>query len=287
MATLDPATLKWTEVGSKGKSDFNAEEGWTLMPDGSVLTYDVRHAPHSERYIPAKQEWVSAGSTRSSTCTRHTKARVFPTEAVATLLPARLDLESFVLTGRFRHWRLLGFRKRARAYGDLLSSDGKWTAGPDFPNGDAAGDSYAVLLPSGHVLVAGLSGALYEWDGTKLTDEPVGGVAPLLILPTGETICIGSYVALYTSPGKPSASWAPVITTYPHTVTHAARTRFPAKQFNGLSQAAAFGDGVSDRYQLSPGTGHEQTPPSTFLLQNARSQHHGVATGSRDRFYSL
>ena len=55
MATLDPATLTWTEVGSKGKSDFDAEEGWTLMPDGSILTYDVKHAPHSERYIPAKQ----------------------------------------------------------------------------------------------------------------------------------------------------------------------------------------------------------------------------------------
>ena len=48
MAVLDPATLKWTAVGSAGKSDFNAEEGWTLMPNGTVLTYDVKNNPNSE-----------------------------------------------------------------------------------------------------------------------------------------------------------------------------------------------------------------------------------------------
>ena len=63
MAELDPATLQWTAMGSSGKSDFNAEEGWTLMPDGTVLTADVLTNPNSERYIPSMQEWVSDGST--------------------------------------------------------------------------------------------------------------------------------------------------------------------------------------------------------------------------------
>jgi hypothetical protein len=121
-------------------------------------------------------------------------------------------------------------------------TDGKWTVGPDFPNNDNAGDSYAVLLPNGHVLVLGNSGSLYEWDGTNLTLEPVGGVAPILVLPTGETICISSYVAVYTSSGKYSAAWAPVITTYPHAVTRGSTYKISGKQFNGLSQAAAFGD---------------------------------------------
>ncbi|HSM99805.1 MAG TPA: hypothetical protein VLS52_02215, partial [Rudaea sp.] len=35
IAELDPATLTWTELGSSGKADFNAEEGWTLLPDGT------------------------------------------------------------------------------------------------------------------------------------------------------------------------------------------------------------------------------------------------------------
>src|SRR5271167_1360342 len=63
MAELDPATLQWTAMGSSGKADWNAEEGWTLMPDGTVLTADVLDNPNSERYIPSLQEWVSDGST--------------------------------------------------------------------------------------------------------------------------------------------------------------------------------------------------------------------------------
>jgi hypothetical protein len=63
IAELDPATLTWKELSDTGKNDRNAEEGWTLMPDGSVLTYDVTKAPHSERYIESEQKWVSAGST--------------------------------------------------------------------------------------------------------------------------------------------------------------------------------------------------------------------------------
>ena len=63
MAILDPATLAWTEVSSAGKHDENAEEGWTLMPDGSVLTVDVKGNPISEKYIPSMSEWVTAGKT--------------------------------------------------------------------------------------------------------------------------------------------------------------------------------------------------------------------------------
>jgi hypothetical protein len=280
MATLDPTTLKWTEVGSKGKSDFNAEEGWTLMPDGSILTYDVRHAPHSERYIPSKQEWVSAGSTivdlhvpYEGSCLPYGGGCYPPPGEVG---PGILRPDGTVFaTG---------------AYSDLGSgpghtaiyhpSTGKWTVGPDFPNGDAAGDSYAVLLPSGHVLVAGLSGALYEWDGTKLTDEPVSGLAPLLILPTGEAICIGNYVAVYTSPGKPSASWAPVITTYPHTITHGTTYKISGKQFNGLSQAAAFGDEfqTATNYPLVRVTNNASKHVFYFKTHDHSTM--GVATGS-------
>ena len=64
IAALDPKTLAWTELSNGGKKDFNAEEGWTLMPDGTVLTYDVKAAPHAERYNPATQSWTSLGSNR-------------------------------------------------------------------------------------------------------------------------------------------------------------------------------------------------------------------------------
>ena len=39
---LDPKTLKWTSLSAKGKKDFNAEEGWTLLANGTILTADVK-----------------------------------------------------------------------------------------------------------------------------------------------------------------------------------------------------------------------------------------------------
>ncbi|HEY6459793.1 MAG TPA: hypothetical protein VIY73_06565, partial [Polyangiaceae bacterium] len=39
-AVLDPATLTWTAFGS-GKADINDEEGWTLLPNGDLLTVDT------------------------------------------------------------------------------------------------------------------------------------------------------------------------------------------------------------------------------------------------------
>jgi hypothetical protein len=126
--------------------------------------------------------------------------------------------------------------------GKKPTDPGTWTAGPDFPSGDAAGDSYAALLTNGHVLVEGNSGTLYEFDGTNFTSGPsIGpGYISLIPLPTGEILVGGSQV--YTSKGSYSAAWAPSITTYPTSVTRGSTYKISGRQFNGLSQAAAFGD---------------------------------------------
>ncbi|MEJ0049429.1 MAG: hypothetical protein WDN04_27495 [Rhodospirillales bacterium] len=42
---------------------------------------------------------------------------------------------------------------------------GTWAAGPDFPAGEDAGDSFAALLPTGNVLVESEIGRLYEFNG--------------------------------------------------------------------------------------------------------------------------
>ena len=72
------------------------------------------------------------------------------------------------------------------------TTTGKWTAGPDFPNGDNAGDSFATLEPSGNVLVFGVSGTVYEWNGSTFTQ--VNGISyggPPLLLPTGQVMVLG------------------------------------------------------------------------------------------------
>jgi hypothetical protein len=97
------------------------------------------------------------------------------------------------------------------------------------------------LLPNGHVLVLGFV-ALYDFDVTKLTADPVGPVGPILVLPTGQVIVEGNVVAVYNEKGTYQQSWAPAITIFPKTVARGSTYKISGQQFNGLSQAAAFGD---------------------------------------------
>ena len=92
------------------------------------------------------------------------------------------------------------------------------------------------------MLIEGNSGNLYEFDGSKLKAGPFIGIGyiSLIPLPTGEVLVGGSGV--YTSTGKYSSSWAPMIKTYPSSVTRGSTYKISGRQFNGLSQAAAFGD---------------------------------------------
>ena len=63
MAAIDPSTMTWTALTTTGKNDFNAEEGWTLMPDGTFLTVDVKDSPNFSRSSsPASPSFLSTAS---------------------------------------------------------------------------------------------------------------------------------------------------------------------------------------------------------------------------------
>jgi len=287
MAVLDPATLQWTAVGSAGKSDFNAEEGWTLLPDGSLLTVDVKNAPNSERYVPSAGtgigKWISAGSTVVDLHSPGTGCLVYgggcynPPGEVG---PAVLRPDGTVFATGSKSAAGPG-HTAVYAPPAIPTDPGTWTAGPDFPNNDNAGDSFAVLLPSGHVLVEGNSGTLYEYDGQKLTPgDHVASGSSLLVLPSGEVIVGGATVQVYTSSGQPSAAWAPTVTTFSASVTRGATYSISGTQFNGLSQAAGFGDEeeTATNYPLV-----RITNLATLHVVYARTHGHStmaVATGS-------
>jgi len=280
MAELDPSTMTWTEVSSKGKADFNAEEGWTLMPDGSLLTYDVKDNPNSESYSPATGKWTSLGSTVANLqappccdCVTYPPKNkcYFPPGEVgpAILMPNG----SVFATGGLHQGDTAGHTA-------IYTPGSGWAAGPDFSNHDDAGDNFASLLTNGHVLVQGSSGTLYEFDGTHLTAEPVnGGGNSLMILPTGQVLVGGAEV--YSSTGTYQASWQPAITSAPSTVTRGSSYQISGTQFNGLSQANAFGDELetSTNYPLvritNNGTGH------VFYARTHDHSTMGVATGSQ------
>lgn len=287
MAELDPSTLQWTAMASMGKSDFNAEEGWTLLPDGSILTVDVKNAPNSERYIPSMQTWITAGNTPEDLhspgggeCLSYGPNNSLCYYPPGEIGPAMLRPDGTVFATGSNSTAGPG-HTAIYTPPSILTDAGSWTAGPDFPGNDNAGDSFAVLLTSGNVLVEGVSGTLYEFDGQTLTSNgQVSSGSSLLVLPTGEVIVGGPTVQLYTSAGQPAASWAPTITTFPASVTRGSTYVISGTQFNGLSQAAAFGDEeqTATNYPLVRIT--NQASSHVFYARTHDHGTMGVATGS-------
>jgi hypothetical protein len=290
-AYLDPKTLQWTIVGTTGKADFNAEEGWTLLPDGTVLTADVKNAPDSEIYNPTAGTWTTAGSTivdlhspsPYKSCLKYGPKKYECYLPPGEIGPAILRPDGTVFaTGSGSGPNGSGVGHTA-IYHFSGSKAGTWSVGPDFPNGDNAGDSYAVLLPSGNVLVFGVSGTLYEFNGTTFT--ATGGETGFpLLLPTGQVMMLGNTVNLYTPSGKPKAAWAPAVTTVAKKLLRGKTYKITGTQFTGLSQAMAFGD----EYQTATNYPLVRiTNTKTKHIFYAMTHNHstmGVATGSMPVF---
>jgi hypothetical protein len=252
----------------------------TLLPDGSLLAVDVKAAPHTERYVLEARGWLDAGVTPSLLksppaccgCVPYgTNGCYYPPGETG---PAILRPDGTVFaTGALP-------QGQATAHTALYSpASNSWTAGPDFPDGDDAGDNFAVLLPNGRVLVQGASGSAYEFDGTNLVKQPVCTCGnSLIILPSGGVLVGGS--AVYRpSGGAIDASWRPKILGFPSIVARGTTYQISGRQFNGLSQANAFGDELmtSTNYPLVRVTNN-----ATKHVFYARSHDHstmGVATG--------
>lgn len=309
MAEFDPTTMTWTHVSSFNKDDVFAEEGLTLLPDGSVLTVNMTDYNFAQRFIPSanpsKSLWVDAGSTPvklPATDTNSAKniiydngmrvyhppgeigpailrpdGTVFNSGAACTIKGPPTDPSACVTYQPVAHTAIYD------------TKTGSWTAGPDLPHMQGAGDTWSSLLPNGNVLVQtnppGISadhlaranaryasirnGAghlvaaeaeapqlsacpptsiwrLYEFDGTKLIPEPAASMCnnqpSLLLLPTGKVMLNLNFV--YTSSGMYQPAWRPTITKfiYSNNVNPGGKYRIFGTQFNGLSQANAFGD---------------------------------------------
>lgn len=288
MAALDPKTLKWSPLTSTGKNGHMiAEEGWVLLPDGNFLTVDVKAHPKSEIYDSKTGHWINLGDTANvdlrgpqnccGNCIpygRHNQKCYDPPGETGAAV-RRPDGTIFA-TGSIPDGQSI-------AHTAIFTPSGKrgtWTAGPDFPNGDQSYDSPVSILPNGNVLVEGAnSGALYEFDGTKLNKTSYFGYGSLMPLPSGEVL-VGGY-AVYKSTGSYQQSWAPTITNVSSTLTRGQSYKISGTQFNGLNQGAAFGDefDTHTNYPLV-----RITITSTGHVFYCRTHDHstmGVATGNK------
>jgi hypothetical protein len=302
MWRLDPISLTWTSVPATGKADNFAEEGWTLLPDGDLFTIDVGNPRHAEHYDPLAAQWYSDGNTPAglTSPTGNPDGWTYgpaPVEVVggisygpgpagtyippgevgpALLLPdGRVFATGSAVSGGVAHTAIY-------TPGPTPADPGTFTAGPDFADGDSAGDASAALLPSGHVLIATASGRFYEYDGVTLSVTGALsnlGAAVILPLPNGQALVTGNVTQVYSGSGSASPAWAPTITAAPALVTRGSTYAIAGTQFNGLSQAAAIGDefNAATNYPLvritNTASGH------VFYARTHDHSSMGVATG--------
>jgi len=255
-------------TGTSTKTDLNDEEGWTLLPNGKVLTVDCytdaffhlipsypTDPTNSEIYDPQTGQWSSAGSTINT----------LTDPATAEMGPGVLRPNGTVFA--------VGSPGNTSIY---HVSSGSWSVGPRLPISPqgyqyTAQDAPGVLLPNGNVLFGvsggaeppggGYSGpplAFFEFDGHTLIPEPTIPNGPfetssavnLLPLPTGQILAAdgSTDIEIYTPEGlndddhEHEHEWAPVILSGPRTVHPGKSYELRGIRFNGMSQASMYGD---------------------------------------------
>lgn len=298
-AFLNEKTLTWTIVGS-GKFDGNDEEGYTLLPNGKVLTIDtylgVPYNPNgtnSEIFNPATKKWSSAGSTVQQLW--DSRAACGISGLTNEVGPAILRPDGTVFAGGSNTCP----GPVAGHTAIYNTATGTWSAGPDFLGGNDMADAPAAILPDGNVLIDTNPGwgnspsTFYEFDGSSFTNVGApSGINPsnteggrMLVTSTGSIMVthVGfPQVWFYTTTGTYQNSWRPTICAgcYPPVAYVNKTYKVSGTQFNGLTQGSAFGDDAQSatNYPLvqitNNATGHK------FFARTHGFSTMGVATGS-------
>lgn len=266
VASFDPSTLTFSALNPGGtKVDRNDEEGWTILPNGTVLSVDAGTVNSFEIYDPVANTWGSSGTT-----------------AGLSLPDAGGNCNSQELGPAVSRpdGTVIQFSGNPAGQNAVYTiSTNSWAAGPTFPNNDTVADGPASLLVNGHVLVLAspvcvqtspgpppvfsvfnTPSHFYEFDGTNLNDVTPsspgsnGPNAPaltsfygrMLVLPSGRVLVThrggGTDIWTYTPGSGPQSSWAPAITSAPSVIGQGQSYNISGTQFNGFSQGAAYGD---------------------------------------------
>ena len=240
-ALLNAKKLKWTATGT-GKADGNGEEGWSLLPNGDLLTVDTTDtdpAQNTEIYTPATGSWASAGTT-----------------------PAQLIGDGEVGPQVLRPDGTVFAVGATGANAIYNTASALWSSGPSFPIIEGAqygsADGPSAVVPDGQVLVAASPGVYqtpthyYLFDGDVLNpvvDPPNAANESsydifMMVLPTGQILVndrVG-YLGVYTDSGVAQSAWQPVVTNVPTRLKAGSSYTVTGTQLNGLTQGSAYGD---------------------------------------------
>jgi len=244
VALLDPATLTWTAMNRRPLVVSSTEDSWVLMPDNTIVAPSCTNPSTTWVYDIATDTWTQGQPPLGASV-------IGPGSEIG---PGLLLYDGTAF--------FLGGNQHTAVY-----SAPNWSNGPDLPDqeGQPIGvlDGPAALLVNGNILFGagfhGLDAAgnysnpsfYFEFDGAfhKTNDPPNSGCytmdTRLLLLPNGDVMFCrdndSSFFA-YQSPAVPQDTFRPVIQSCPAVVVTGTTIQVSGLQFNGLSQAVAFGD---------------------------------------------
>jgi hypothetical protein len=241
--TITNGVTSWAATGT-GKSDWNDEEGWTMLPGGNILTVDTYVsggccALGYQIYSPTTGAWTTPSNTTVVNLVDPNSLELGP----APLLPNGTVFGAGATTNNAIY----------------TISTGTWAAAPKFGGTLDIADGPAAVLPDGNALFDTSPGVFqtgskfFEWDGTKLnaTSAPPNAsidssyVGNMVVLPTGQVLFtdFSSEVEIYTPAGTPCTTCAPKISSVKATLTHGSTNNMiRGTQFNGVTQGAYYGD---------------------------------------------
>ena len=263
LEAFNPATLSFTALNPTGKADANNEEGWEILPNGTMLTVDARIQAQSEIYNPTSNTWGMPLSTivnMSDTGNLGGSIELGP----ALLRP---DGQVVAFSGNSLVQNAL-FNTATSTWSHTASLDFPLVSGQEFHY--SVKDGPAAVLPNGNVIVMGSPTDLnasdflspshfWELDFTTNTLNQVADSAHaaafasfdghFMMLPSGEALFVAfdqganQDVAVYSNGGAPQNAWRPSITSSPATFAPGSTNNaISGTLFNGLTQGSAYGD---------------------------------------------
>ena len=244
-ALLNPASLTWTVTGT-GKVDNNEESGFTLLPNGEVLTVGVTPTPdYAETYDPSSGAWSGVGTT--------------PTPVV-DVTSGEIGPQPLLPNGTVL---VVGASGPNAVYNVATQT---WSAAPSLPVIDGqqydCADAPAAVLPDGNVLIDASPGVyqapshFFVYNGStfaQVADPPNAAslhstFGYMLVLPTGQILFNDRFgqIELYNGGGSPEPSWRPVVQSVPRKLTPGHTYSMAGLQLNGLTQGSYYGDDYQD-----------------------------------------
>ena len=265
-ALLNAKTMTWTVIPGTGKNDPNDEEGWTLEPNGQVLTVDAWIPAATQLFHPASDTWAFAGNTDPA----GNPVDPFPVVEIGPQVEMPGGNVFVVGAGSSTQEPPTACTTDEPTQDALYNyKSGTWSAAPEIPaiGGEEfdSTDGPGSVLPDGNVLFdasacvynAPTHFFVYNASSNTITQIPDVPNAPndssyytrMLALPNGQVLFNdgSSDMEVYTAGGTPNPSWAPSITSLSSRGLAPGGTySVSGSQLAGLDQGAAYGDDVQD-----------------------------------------